>query len=235
MHDPAEHERFVSELIEAFAPSSFSRLASAGHRDPAARIHRRDATVRNHSDRADLGQPFPVPRGRRATAGPARLSGDPRHLLDSDGTPGLVHRRSDRRSRPPTGRMARRANCNRWTAETRRGFGDKMPDNYMHLGLLASCFPMPFSFTAAATCATWPFRAGSPAFGTVRWTNETRHIASRFQQYDRLMKHWQPFLPGVDSPRRLRGNSRQTSRGSPGGSWQRADWSGSRLASNFTE
>ena len=32
----------------------------------------------NHSDRADPGQPFSVPRGRRATAGPTGLSGDPR-------------------------------------------------------------------------------------------------------------------------------------------------------------
>ena len=32
-------------------------------------------------------------------------------------------------------------------------------------------------------------------FRSVRWTNETHQIASRFQQYDRLMKHWQNVLP----------------------------------------
>ena len=37
---------------------------------------------------------------------------------------------------------------------------DKMPDNYLYLGLLAALFPGPGSSTAAATCATSRSRAG---------------------------------------------------------------------------
>ena len=38
---------------------------------------------------------------------------------------------------------------------------DKMPDNYMYIGLLVDHVPAaPCSSTAAATCATWPSRAG---------------------------------------------------------------------------
>ena len=78
VHDPAEHERFVSGLIEAFEPALFRRLAGAGLEYTPAGFHRRLAPIGDHADRADPGQPFPVPRRRRAAPGPARLSGDPR-------------------------------------------------------------------------------------------------------------------------------------------------------------
>jgi hypothetical protein len=34
-------------------------------------------------------------------------------------------------------------------------------------------------------------------FRSVRWTNDSQQIAMRFQQYDRLMKHWQAVLPAT--------------------------------------
>ncbi len=37
---------------------------------------------------------------------------------------------------------------------------DKMPHNYLYLGLLACLFPRTSSFIAAATSATWPYPAG---------------------------------------------------------------------------
>ncbi len=33
-------------------------------------------------------------------------------------------------------------------------------------------------------------------FRSVRWTNSTEHIASRFHQHVRLMNHWRKVLPG---------------------------------------
>ena len=37
---------------------------------------------------------------------------------------------------------------------------DKMPDNYLYLGLLTLMSPRRPSSTSAAMCATWPCRAG---------------------------------------------------------------------------
>jgi tetratricopeptide (TPR) repeat protein len=72
---------------------------------------------------------------------------------------------------------------------------DKMPDNYLHLGLLAALFPRArFIHTlrdvrdVAASC--WVTN-----FLKLPWANELAHIALRIRDYRRLMKHWRRVLP----------------------------------------
>jgi hypothetical protein len=72
---------------------------------------------------------------------------------------------------------------------------DKMPDNYLYLGLLAALFPRAKLIhcrrdlrDVAVSCWMTHFRA-------LRWTNDPEHIASRFQEYQRVMIHWRRVLP----------------------------------------
>jgi hypothetical protein len=72
---------------------------------------------------------------------------------------------------------------------------DKMPDNYLHLGLIAALFP---NATLIYCCRDFRDIALScwlTGFRTVRWTNAIEHIASRFVQHVRLMDHWRKVLP----------------------------------------
>jgi tetratricopeptide (TPR) repeat protein len=72
---------------------------------------------------------------------------------------------------------------------------DKMPDNYLYLGLLAVLFPRARFIhcrrdlrDVAASCWLTQFRH-------IRWANDFDHIATRFEEYERLMAHWRHVLP----------------------------------------
>jgi hypothetical protein len=72
---------------------------------------------------------------------------------------------------------------------------DKMPDNYLCLGLLAALFPRAKFIhcrrdlrDVAVSCLMTQFRQ-------ISWTNDPDHIAARFHEYQRLMAHWRAVLP----------------------------------------
>ncbi len=74
---------------------------------------------------------------------------------------------------------------------------DKMPDNYIYLGLLAAIFPRAVFIhcrrdlrDVALSCWTTDFRPEN-----IPWASEPSYIGSRFEQYVRLMDHWRSVLP----------------------------------------
>jgi hypothetical protein len=72
---------------------------------------------------------------------------------------------------------------------------DKMPDNYLYLGLLAIVFPR----------ATWIHVRRDPRdvalscwmtnFRTIRWANHPDHLANRIREHERVTTHWRDVLP----------------------------------------
>ena len=234
VHDPAEHERFVSRADRGVRPGLFAAARRRRSRDRAARVHRRPATVGNDVDRADLGQPFSVLRRRRVTAGTARLSGDPgparprrtaRGLHLPDLTP-----KSSASSPAVTKRQLRDAAM----PARRARIGDKMPDNYVHLGLLATSFPRAVFIHCRRDLRDVAVSCWMTGFRSVRWTNDVAAHRVAIPAVrpadeplaDRLARH--------DSPRRLRGNGRRPRRRGAGACSRPADSSGSPPASSFT-
>jgi tetratricopeptide (TPR) repeat protein len=74
---------------------------------------------------------------------------------------------------------------------------DKMPDNYMYLGLLAAMFPQAVFIHCrrdlrdiAVSCWTTDFRPEN-----IPWASDPGYMSSRFEQYLRLMDHWRAVLP----------------------------------------
>jgi tetratricopeptide (TPR) repeat protein len=72
---------------------------------------------------------------------------------------------------------------------------DKMPDNYMYLGLLATLFPNAVFIHCRRDLRDVAVSCWMTDFRSIRWANEPGHIATRFQQYRRLMEHWRAVLP----------------------------------------
>ena len=72
---------------------------------------------------------------------------------------------------------------------------DKMPDNYMYLGLMAAVFPDATFIHCRRDLRDIAVSCWMTDFRSIRWANDLEHIASRFQQYRRLMDHWQAVLP----------------------------------------
>jgi tetratricopeptide (TPR) repeat protein len=72
---------------------------------------------------------------------------------------------------------------------------DKMPDNYMYLGLLAALFPQAVFIHCRRDLRDVAVSCWMTDFRSIRWANHPQHIATRFQEYQRLMDHWRSVLP----------------------------------------
>ena len=72
---------------------------------------------------------------------------------------------------------------------------DKMPDNYLYLGLLAAMFPRAVFIHCRRDLRDVAVSCWMTDFRSIRWANDQEHIASRFRQYRRLMDHWLRVLP----------------------------------------
>jgi hypothetical protein len=72
---------------------------------------------------------------------------------------------------------------------------DKMPENYLYLGLLSVLFPRATFIHCRRDLRDVAVSCWITDFGKVPWANDLQHIATRFQQYRRLMDHWKRVLP----------------------------------------
>ena len=97
---------------------------------------------------------------------------------------------------------------------------DKMPDNYMYLGLLAALFPRATFIHCRRDLRDVAVSCWMTDFRSMLWANDKATIASRFHQYERLMDHWRAVLPVANSRSRLRGDGQRSGvgRAAAGGS-----------------
>ena len=72
---------------------------------------------------------------------------------------------------------------------------DKMPDNYLHLGVLAALFPRARFIHCRRDLRDVAVSCWMTRFQDIRWASDPAHIASRFHAYQRIMEHWREVLP----------------------------------------
>ena len=72
---------------------------------------------------------------------------------------------------------------------------DKTPDNYLYLGLLATLFPRATFIHCRRDLRDVAVSCWMTAFRHINWANDFEHIGARFQDYQRLMAHWDRTLP----------------------------------------
>jgi tetratricopeptide (TPR) repeat protein len=72
---------------------------------------------------------------------------------------------------------------------------DKMPDNYLFLGLLATLFPRARFIHCRRDLRDTAVSCWMTNFRSIPWANDAEHIARRFHDYERLMVHWGRVLP----------------------------------------
>ena len=172
------------------------------------------------------------PRRGRAAPGPPVVRRDPGRDRASAAPVDCLPLDADLRRAP-----AGRAHLDRLDRDRRRPsprIVDKMPDNYLYLGLLAVLFPRATFIHCRRDLRDVAVSCWMTDFRSIRWANDPEHIAGRFQQYRRIMDHWRAVLPVPIHRGRLRGHGRATSRGSPGSWSPPAAWTGSRPVSSST-
>ena len=72
---------------------------------------------------------------------------------------------------------------------------DKMPDNYLYLGLIALLFPHARIIHCRRDLRDTALSCYLTNFSQIRWAFDEGHIAARFHEHQRLMDHWARALP----------------------------------------
>lgn len=72
---------------------------------------------------------------------------------------------------------------------------DKMPDNYLYLGLLAVLFPKATFIHCRRDLRDVVLSCWMTDFRSIRWADEPAHLTSRVHEYTRVMDHWRAVLP----------------------------------------
>jgi tetratricopeptide (TPR) repeat protein len=192
-YDCAAHERLVSGLIAAFDPSFFARLAEAGRTTrrpvfivgmPRSGTSLIEQILASHSQFYGAGElqlaqhAFEaIPEVLNRTETPLACVAD----LNPTAVGQLARWHDEQLAQLDGGKAPR--------------IIDKMPENYLYLGLLATLFPRSVFIHCRRDPRDIATSCWLTGFRSVRWASDKHHIASRFQQYHRLMNHWRTFLP----------------------------------------
>lgn len=191
-YDPGQHVRFVDALLADFTPAFFERTAGWG-----LDTERPVFIVGLPRSGTTLTEQFLAGHSRVFGAGELRLARD-----DFNSLAGTLPAESG--TFEPLGRLDRESvrrvaerHLRELTALDAAAdrLVDKMPDNYLHLGLLAMLFPRAKFIhcrrdlrDVAASCWLTNFRH-------IRWANNFDHLATRFEEHERVMAHWRRVLP----------------------------------------
>jgi len=190
---PLEHERFVGKLLSSFDETFFSRNAGGGLNTrqpvfvfglPRSGTTLVEQILASHSRIFGAGE---LRLGRQMFEAIPAILGRPNGPLEC--VPELDHAAIQRLAERHM--EALRA----LDGEPVERIVDKMPDNYLYVGLLAALFPRATFIHCRRDLRDVAVSCWMTDFRSIRWANDPDHIASRFRQYRRLMDHWQTTLP----------------------------------------
>ncbi len=197
-YDPIEHRRFVDRLIRSFTPELFARLAGSG--DPTRQpvfvfgMPRSGTTLveqilASHSRVHGAGELRLAARTFEAIPEVVgRDHGLPEALdhLDANGLKWLADRYlagvRELLDREPSRALPDRV-------------VDKMPDNYLYVGMLSILFPRATFIHVLRDPRDVALSCWMTNFRSIRWANDVDHLAGRFEEHRRVTDHWRSVAP----------------------------------------
>jgi Tfp pilus assembly protein PilF len=191
-YDPAEHSRFVTELVAAFTADFFSRIRGWGS-DTELPVFIVGLPRSGTTLLEQILSSHPQVHG----AGELRFIHEAfaslPTMLGAQASPLACLGRLDRAS---VDQMA--STCldrYRRLAGSAVRIVDKLPDNYLYLGLIAVLFPRAKIIHCRRDLRDVAVSCWITKFRQIRWANNASHIAARFADYRRIMDHWRQVLP----------------------------------------
>jgi tetratricopeptide (TPR) repeat protein len=188
-YDPQNCERFVNEMIAACTPDFFERVRDFGSASeiPVFIVGLpRSGTTLIEQILASHSQVF--------GAGEIKLVLDAMAALGGQGVDSAEHlQQLDRETAHDL--ASQYLESLRALNSTALRIVDKLPENYLHLGLLASLFLRARFIHCRRDLRDVAVSCWMTHFRDVRWASDQQHIASRFHQYQRMMEHWRNVLP----------------------------------------
>jgi tetratricopeptide (TPR) repeat protein len=190
-YDPAEHVRFIDSLIAEFTPAFFERMRGFGSETERPLFIvglPRSGTTLTEQVLAGHSQVFGAGEQRLAREDFLALDGE---QVEARAFEGLRRLDADTARRIAQRHLEQLQVLNSTAARV----VDKMPDNYMYLGLLAVLFPNAQFIHCRRDLRDVAVSCWMTNFRIIRWANDPEHIATRFEQYEKLMDHWRAVLP----------------------------------------
>ncbi len=188
-YDPSVYASLVTRMMAVCTPEFFQRVGSFGSSSemPVFVVGLpRSGTTLVEQILASHSQVF--------GAGEIHLAGDTMAALGGQGTDPIEGLR--RLSRETAERLAaRHLESLRALDSAALRIIDKLPDNYLFLGLLAALFPRAKLIHCRRDLRDTAVSCWMTHFRELRWTNDPQHIASRLHEYRRMMEHWRQVLP----------------------------------------
>lgn len=190
--DPAAHARFIDQLIEVFTPAYFEHVRRVGLETevpvfivgmPRSGTSLVEQILTHHPEVAGAGELRDIPRLVNA-------------LADRRGTeeqypecmPGIDAATSQQLAAPYLERL-------RQLGGSARRVTDKNPENFLHLGLIATLFPQARVIHCRRdpldTCLSCYLRF----FQGMSFACDLGDLGRYYREYERLMAHWQAALP----------------------------------------
>jgi tetratricopeptide (TPR) repeat protein len=191
-YDPVTYARFVDQVIEIFSPEFFARVRGWGSESqrpvfifgmPRSGTTLVEQILASHSQvhgagEVGLGESILNALGKAERGEEAALA--TMRTLDRNALLGIAGAQLDKLD-SLNGTAARVV--------------DKMPENYLYLGLLAVLFPQARFIHCRRDLRDVAVSCWQASFNHVSWANDFDHIASHIRQYRRLMDHWRRVLP----------------------------------------
>jgi tetratricopeptide (TPR) repeat protein len=188
-YDPKTHELLISRMIAVCTPEFFARVRGFGLESelPVFVVGLpRSGTTLVEQILASHSQVF--------GAGEIQLARDTMAALGGNGADAIESLRQLNRQ-TAHGMASRHLERLRALGGEALRVVDKMPENYLYLGLLACLFPRAKFIHCRRDLRDVAISCWMTHFQDIRWANDQRHIALRFEEYQRIMEHWRKVLP----------------------------------------
>ncbi len=193
-YDATAHRVFVDQLLTTFTPEFFERVRGFGFDS-----ERPVFIVGLPRSGTTLLEQVLASHSRVFGAGELRLSRDNFEFLGG-GTDGAAESRAfaalqaieaDGVIQLAQRHLKRLGNLNRSAGR----ITDKMPENYLYLGFLATLFPRARFLHCRRDLRDVAVSCWITRFRQIAWANDAEEMAAHFAQYQRIMEHWQRTLP----------------------------------------
>jgi tetratricopeptide (TPR) repeat protein len=196
-YDADEHTRNVDRLIDAFAPDLFRRLDGAGVDDarlvfvfglPRSGTTLVEQVLASHSRVFGAGE---LPLAHRAMDALLTAADWPEDLAACLGAVDGARLRqlADGYLEGLQARLALQA-----PAATPARIVDKMPGNFLYLGLIALMFPRATLIHVRRDVRDVAVSCWMTQFGNIRWAHDQEDLARHIRDYRRVMAHWHTVL-----------------------------------------
>jgi len=190
-YDAAEHARFVENAIAAFTPAFFERMRGLG-----VETERPVFIVGLPRSGTTLTEQILASHSQVFGAGEQRLARRDFLALGEEATEASAFEGLARLEKNTVDRIGRRhLEQLRELNGTAARVVDKMPDNYVYLGLLSVLFPKAKFIHCRRDLRDVAVSCWMTHFRSIPWANDPEHIALRFENYRRVMEHWRAVLP----------------------------------------